>query len=71
MDDWESKAKARDAKARKRKGNDMVVNGRSVLTLANRHDAVPDAHATTRGMPECCFCTRPVKPGKLKRWIHA
>ena len=71
MDKWEAKAKARDAKARKRQGKDMVVRGRSVLTLAIRHDALPSPNETTRGMPECCFCPRPVKPGKLKRWVHA
>ena len=61
----------RDQKRRKRASQDMVVRGRSVLTLATKHDALPSPHHTTRGMPECCFCPRPVKPGKLKRWVHA
>ena len=33
MDKWQAKAKARDAKARKRKGKDMVVRGRSIRTI--------------------------------------
>ena len=61
----------RDQKRRKRQSKDMVVPGRSVLTLATRHDALPDPHATVRGMPECCFCPRPVKRGKRKEWVHA
>lgn len=33
MEKWEAKAKARDAKARKRQAQDMVVRGRSIRTI--------------------------------------
>lgn len=32
-DKWEAKAKAREAKARKRQGKDMVVRGRSLKSV--------------------------------------
>ena len=67
MEKWER----RDRKRHKRQSKDMVVRGRSVLTLAVAHDALPSPNETTRGMPECCFCPKPVKRGKRKEWIHA
>jgi len=33
MEKWEAKAKARDAKARKRQGKDMVIRGRSLKSV--------------------------------------
>lgn len=36
-----------------------------------RHQALPSPHETTKGMPECCSCIRPIRwSRRYGRWVH-